>query len=151
MAWFSRDKTRPAQGDMTPMIDMAFQLIAFFMVVISVAEADQNERIRLPSSELAKPPEAAPVWPVTLQLSERGTVLFAGRELRPAGLKPLLDLERRLIETSRQGGAAEATVVIRAHRDAKSGRVQEIMSTCRQAGFQKFTLRAKQQHKDSAP
>ena len=47
-----------AESDMTPMIDMAFQLIAFFMVLINFSEADQNERIHLPSSELAKPPDA---------------------------------------------------------------------------------------------
>ena len=41
------------EGDMTPMIDMVFQLIAFFMVVVNFSEVDQNELIRLPSSELA--------------------------------------------------------------------------------------------------
>ena len=38
---------------MTPMIDMTFQLIAFFMVLINFTEADQNQAINLPSSELA--------------------------------------------------------------------------------------------------
>ena len=44
---------------MTPMIDMTFQLIAFFMVLVNFADADQNARIRLPSSELAKPADHA--------------------------------------------------------------------------------------------
>lgn len=37
-----------AEGDMTPMIDMTFQLIAFFMVLINFAEGDQDQRIKLP-------------------------------------------------------------------------------------------------------
>ena len=42
---------------MTPMIDMTFQLIAFFMVLINFSEVEQDQRITLPASELAKPPE----------------------------------------------------------------------------------------------
>ena len=49
-----------AEGDMTPMIDMTLQLIAFFMILINFSEGDQNQLIRLPASELAKPPDTAP-------------------------------------------------------------------------------------------
>ena len=62
-----------AEGDMTPMIDMTFQLIAFFMVLINFAEGDQDQRIKLPSSELAKPPEGAAEAPLILQLTKDGT------------------------------------------------------------------------------
>ena len=40
---------------MTPMIDMAFQLIAFFMFAISFSQNEQDERVLLPDSVLAKP------------------------------------------------------------------------------------------------
>ncbi|MFN7292338.1 MAG: ExbD/TolR family protein, partial [Pirellula sp.] len=49
--------SKMAEGDMTPMIDMVFQLIIFFMVLINFSQDDQNEKIKLPSSELAKPAE----------------------------------------------------------------------------------------------
>ena len=52
---FRRHELSMVEGDLTPMIDMAFQLIAFFMVMINFTQADQNERIKLPTSELAKP------------------------------------------------------------------------------------------------
>ena len=51
----AKGKGGMAKGDMTPMIDMVFQLIAFFMVVVNFSDADQNKLIHLPSSELAKP------------------------------------------------------------------------------------------------
>ena len=44
------------EGDLTPMIDMTFQLIAFFMVLVNFTQTEQNQRIQLPQSELAKPP-----------------------------------------------------------------------------------------------
>ena len=45
------------EGDLTPMIDMTFQLIAFFMVLINFSQSEQDERIMLPQSVLAKPPD----------------------------------------------------------------------------------------------
>ena len=43
--------------DLTPMIDMTFQLIAFFMILLNFSAVDRNEDIQLPLSELAKPPK----------------------------------------------------------------------------------------------
>ncbi|TSA08111.1 MAG: biopolymer transporter ExbD, partial [Planctomycetaceae bacterium] len=77
----ARKKSRgPANTDidMTPMIDMTFQLIAFFMFVINFTEAEQDERIQLPSSQLAKPTEGTIETPITLQLTNSGLVVYAG-------------------------------------------------------------------------
>lgn len=135
-----------AEGDMTPMIDMTFLLIAFFMVLINFTEADQNERIRLPSSELAKPPETPFQLPITLQLTKEGTVLFIGEEVPVPDLRPLLRREKDLLEHM-DVSAAEATIIIRADADARTGRVQELMKICQDTGFAKFALRAKQEEK----
>ena len=86
-----------AKGDMTPMIDMTFQLIAFFMVLVSFSEADQNERIRLPLSELAKPPDAPLPTPITLQLTGEGTVIFGGKDVPLSQLPRALQVERQLL------------------------------------------------------
>ena len=118
---------------MTPMIDMTFQLIAFFMVLINFAEVDRNERIRLPRSALAKPPDAPVSSPLTLQLTRQGTVIVAGEEMPVAGLRRVLPRERQVSHT----------VVIRADGRAQTGKVQEIIDACQKSGFQKFTLRAK--------
>ncbi|HID76257.1 MAG TPA: biopolymer transporter ExbD [Planctomycetaceae bacterium] len=132
-----------AEGDMTPMIDMTFQLIAFFMVLINFSEAEQNERIRLPSSELAKPPEAPLQQPITLQLTPEGTVLVGGEERTIQGLRPILIREGQLLEAAGHS-PREATIVIRADRSAKAGKVQEVIQVCQETGFEKFVLRAKQ-------
>ena len=77
---YSKATAGVTKPDMTPMIDIVFQLIAFFMLVINFTKVDQNELIRLPASELAKPPEAPPESPITLQLTSRGSVIFGGEE-----------------------------------------------------------------------
>jgi len=135
-----------AKGDMTPMIDMTFQLIAFFMVLVNFSEADQNQRIKLPSSELAKPPEQPLEQPITLQLTETGTVLLGPDEVGLGGLGNLLLREKQVMEAMGKS-ASEATVIIRADRSAKTGVVQEVIEICQQTGFEKFALRAKQEER----
>ena len=134
-----------AEGDMTPMIDMVFQLIAFFMVLVNFTDADQNARIRLPSSELAKPADSPLESPITLQLTSKGTVLFAAEEVSVEGIKPLLLRERQVLDATPGKSAGKATIVIRADREAKTGRVQELIKVCQETGFEKFALRAKEQ------
>ena len=132
-----------AEGDMTPMIDMTFQLIAFFMVLINFTEADQNERIHLPISELAKPADVPFESPVTLQLTKQGTVLFIGKEVSLSEIKTLLRWEKNVL-TAKGGDVSKATVIIRADAYAETGVVQELIKACQDAGFEKFALRAKQ-------
>jgi biopolymer transport protein ExbD len=134
-----------AKAEMTPMIDMTFQLIAFFMVVVNFSEADQNERIKLPLSELAKPPDAPLETPITLQLTDEGTVIFGANEVTIPQLANELLREKQVMEATGTKSARQATIVIRADRAAMTGEVQEVMQICQKTGFEKFALRAKQE------
>jgi biopolymer transport protein ExbD len=144
MKYGTRRRAKYAEGDMTPMIDMTFQLIAFFMVLINFAEVDQDQAIRLPSSELAKPPDAPLETPITIQLTARDTVRFAGEEMPVEGLGERLMREREALRSLGKSYSA-ATVIIRADRSAKTGKVQEVIKVCQETGFEKFALRAKQE------
>ena len=145
MRYTSRQMGEGAKVDRTPMIDMTFLLIAFFMVVVSFSEADQNERITLPLSELAKPPDAPLETPITLHLTDAGTVLIGAKEVDVVQLAKELSLERQLLEARGDESAQKATIIIRADRAAKTGEVQEVIEVCQKTGFDKFALRAKQE------
>jgi biopolymer transport protein ExbD len=132
-----------AEGDMTPMIDMTFQLIAFFMVLINFAEGDQDQRIKLPSSELAKPPDAPVEAPLILQLTEEGNVLIGGDKVPITEMSRYLRTEAEIIKRQEKI-PADASVIIRADRGTKTGLVQELIKKCQEQGFEKFSLRAKQ-------
>jgi biopolymer transport protein ExbD len=135
-------ETPKAEPDMTPMIDMTFQLIAFFMVLMNFSECDADERIRLPSSELAKPPDKPVDTPVTLQLTNKGMVIFNAQERPVMGIEP--DLRREAMGLQALGkNPKTATMIIRADRRAKTGNVQELILMCQKAGFEKFVLRTK--------
>jgi biopolymer transport protein ExbD len=139
-----------AEPDMTPMIDMTFQLIAFFMVLLNFGESEMDARIKLPSSQLAKPPDAAFEYPLVLQLTRDDQVIFGGEVMPIAGLTQPLRNEARYLKLDGRE-PADATIIIRADADAKGGIVQEVMQKCQENGFDSFALRAKQEDTEETP
>ena len=129
--------------DYTPMIDMTFQLIAFFMILINFSDAEADERVQLPSSQLAKPPDASAETPIYIQMMRDGRIIMNTQVLAdPEAIRPFLKAEKYLLQTKNQS-EKNATIIIRAHKDAKTGMVQRIIKVCQEVGFEKFTLRAK--------
>ena len=129
--------------DMTPMIDMTFQLIIFLMLIVNFTEVDQNALVKLPSSELAKPADKPLDKPITLNVLKDGSVIVGGQQVHIEGLKALLDREAdALIAEGKQAG--EATIIIRGHGDAPTGKVQDVIKACQEARFEKFALRAQE-------
>lgn len=146
LAGKARSGARIQEGDMTPMIDMTFQLIAFFMVLLNFSDADQDQRIMLPQSVLAKPPERPLRHPVTIHMTRDGGVVYGGRELASLQrLRPYLISERMVLE-GRHRPMSDATIVIRADRHARAGVVQKLIALCQEEKFEKFALRAKEDY-----
>lgn len=144
MALKRKFDTKAAEGDMTSMIDMVFQLIIFFMVLINFSQDDQNQAIKLPSSELAKPAEAPLENPIVLNLAFNGNVYLGPETATIAGLRPLLELEARVL-TSKGKSAKDANIIIRADGNTAGGMVQELIKKCQESGYEKFALRAKEE------
>jgi biopolymer transport protein ExbD len=140
----SRSGGGSVEIDMTPMIDICFQLLTFFCFILNFSGAEQDERVMLPFSTLAKPPETAADTPITLQVTKEGHVIIVGQTFpAPDDALPTLNLERSLLEQKGKS-PTDATVIIRGHRDAQTGAIQELIKVAQQAGFEKFTLRAKE-------
>jgi len=136
-------KLPSAETDMTPMIDMTFQLITFFMFVMRVGDLEASDKIKLPGSQLAKPPEGKPPQMLTLQMTDRGQVLWSGNEVP---LDQLSLFVRRFVEEERflRRDPAATVVMIRADELAKTGDVQEMLKICQKQGLSNFNLRAAQ-------
>ncbi len=139
----NKKQTEVAQGDLTPMIDMTFQLIAFFMVLINFTQSEQDQRVQLPDSSLAKPAELPLDHPVIIHLAEDGEAIYSGLKIPIGGLGPYLQKEIRALDFSGEG-VESATIVIRAHRFCQAGRVQELIEKCQEVGFENFALRAQE-------
>ena len=139
--------------DMTPMIDIVFQLIAFFMVITNFEQTQADERVKLPKDQLAKPAEVKREEELTLnvgfdrdtegnKLSEAMVLLF-GENIPVLQMGPKLKQEAKIY---RQKGIEpkDVTVIIRADAEVKTGLVQELIKLSQEAEFQKFSLAATQ-------
>jgi biopolymer transport protein ExbD len=127
-----------AEADLTPMIDMTFLLIAFFVMLINFNDAEQNQKIHLPKSEVAKPPESPPDKLIVVHVTSDGTAIFKGNEVDVPDMKSLLIRYKQV-----HGDVLEVTVIIRGDQDSKTGKVQELIKVCQDEGFEKFALRAR--------
>lgn len=140
--------------DMTPMIDIVFQLITFFMVVINFDAADVDERVRMARSELARPPKVKPESELVLQIGfvrdkdgsvKAGPFLFyTGENITLDNFPARLKREKSIYRLSHPEGAIKTTVIIRADADCATGVVQKLIKMCQDEGYEKFSLKAMQ-------
>ncbi len=143
-----------AEMDMTPMMDLTFQLISFFMMVTNFDQTQVDERVRLPTDALAKPPEVRVEHQLVVNIGYKqakdGTrldpqpfVFLQGEELRVHEYRPRLQQEAR-IYAAKKIDLNDVTIVVRADADVPTGKVQEFIKMSQDSKFEKFTLRAQQ-------
>ena len=142
--------------DMTPMIDVVFQLITFFMLINKFEQAEADERVVLPRDQLAKPPAVHRVNSFLLNFGyirdKNGKLedpnpyfFFADERITLSAVRPRLQQESQYYKTIGTD-LAEVTVEIRADAAVPSGMVQELIQMCQETGieFQRFALKASQ-------
>ena len=136
-------KFKRVEWDMTPMIDLVFLLIVFFTLVLNFATADQNERVKLPISELAQPPDLPPTEPITLHVLSNGNVIYNGNEHSLTELKRPVEHQLRFLKHI-DIPLDTVTVIIRADAHSPSGHVFDVIGFCNDSGLPRFVLRTKQ-------
>jgi len=122
---------------------MVFQLIAFFMVLINFAQTESNDRVKLPSSQLVKPPEVPLEFPIILHVAQDGEIILGGDDYTAETLR--VGLQKELAVIKAEGKTVEdANVVIRAHKDTSAGDVQEVIRVAQEQNLENFALRVKE-------
>jgi biopolymer transport protein ExbD len=142
-----------AEPNLTPLLDVVFQLITFFMLVINFSSENYDQRVRLPIAESARPIDDAQRVSedrLVLNVDSEGHLLIGG-EVQPLHkalqtIKHQADLVRLNLKAA--GGKAEpagklpTTIIFRADRDATFGSLFSLIKACQSNGFQKFALKA---------
>lgn len=139
--------------DMTPMIDMTFQLIAFFMFTLNFSNDLLDERVRLPLADSATPTSQSPQSPVYINMSREGLVyLLGGEAIDPkadsTAIRRHLAVEAQMAKVNMKVAGVDTstglwtTIIIRADDSAPYGNVQKVIQIAQQTGFTKFWLRA---------
>ena len=128
--------------NLTPMIDVVFLLIIFFMVGTQFAEQEREFDVELPSVSAAPPLTGRPD-PITVNVLANGDIRIDRQAVNPASLATLL---RQAIENY-----PDQAVVIRGDADVRYQHVAEAMAACRQAGVRIVSQAVRMEQDEDSP
>ena len=145
-----------AEPNLTPLLDVLFQLITFFMLVINFTNENYDVRIKLPVAGSARPlddPSKAAEDRLVLNIDAQGQLLFNGKVMSSGQAVEQIKFEAQLARLNRKSRAGKGKavdpneplptrIVIRADRDTEFSSFYSILTACQTNGFQKFDLKA---------
>jgi biopolymer transport protein ExbD len=117
--------------DLTPMIDMVFNLLLYFMVVSHFANEERTLKVDLPTGSMAMPLTAKPKE-IFVNIDQTGRYYIGARRLD----------ERELARYLRQAATdnpTNQTVVIRADKRCPWDFVATSMRLCNEAGIRDYS------------
>ncbi|WMS86467.1 ExbD/TolR family protein [Pleionea litopenaei] len=114
-----------ANVDMTPMLDIVFIMLIFFIVTTSFTKEDALDMTR-PSNNNTENTESKKA-PVAIEVSDIGEVVFDGRVIMPSQVSA--NIETRMAENP------ETVVIIQAHDQANTEVVMAVIDGVRDGGF----------------
>jgi biopolymer transport protein ExbD len=122
-------KSRALQSlSLTPLIDVVFLLLVFFLVATKFAEQDRELDVQLPSASEAQPLVAKPK-DIELSIDETGSYYLG------AGRKMTLPEVEAALSSAAVNNPLSQTVVIRAHQGCRWNDVARAMNACYRAGL----------------
>ena len=108
---------------MTPMIDIVFQLIIFFMLITDMSQIELPKNVQTPLAKRVNEDRQATPGRLLVNVSENGDLTFRGRKYAPTAL-----LARVKDHADRRRN--DASVMIRADSRASFEHVQQVLQIC---------------------
>ncbi len=120
-----RQKAKPDERpDLTPMIDVVFQLLIFFMVT-AVFAITPGLDIKLPEAEEAQAPDKENLFIV---VDQDGNMKLNHKTVTFANLKEELEYKRGILDNT-------TLIIIQGDERATHGQIVQIMDIARQVGI----------------
>ncbi len=130
--------------DMTPMIDVVFQLIIFFMLVTDMSQQDLAE-LKMPFAATAAKDElmkgrltfnVLKSGEIEIKRARKGTMDEAGTQEEVRGY-----LVREVAKGRKESdGTSERAILIRADKDTEFKHVQKILRVCGETGIRIYKI-----------
>ncbi|MEQ1894720.1 MAG: biopolymer transporter ExbD [Planctomycetota bacterium] len=141
---------QPIEMDMTPMIDVVFQLIIFFILITDMTQSDLEElKLPIAKNSVQDKPDPSVVRPV-LNVLPDGRMISKRRELYNPEKEDSTDVERYLSDQARLMpkkkdeaigiDLPDNPLLIRADKNTEFKHIQKIMEICGKKGIQIWKL-----------
>ena len=138
-----------AEPNLTPILDMVFQLITFFMLVINFKSAAMDLDLKLPVVGSARPVDTQGQEDLLiLNINSQGQLRMYGQQVSDVAsyianeAQASMLVARRNNQQIKQGDELPSTVVIRADQGTPFTMLNQIIQTCQTNGYRKFALKA---------
>lgn len=122
-----------ASCDLTPMIDVVFQLIIFFIVTANLDQQSIKEDIILPDAPNAIRQKKKHPNQITVQVDGSGDVFIGGGP--PFTIRELKQTLRSAVNTA---GADNIPVLIRGDKTTRHRAIRKVMDACAEVGIYKI-------------
>ena len=127
--------------NMTPMIDVVFQLMIFFIVCSEFASYDRVENLTLPTASQVKPEPPMPDR-LVISIDRDNHIIIDRRVLTLEGVEGYLRVEKK---RGGQDEAARRPVLIQGDKYCQWRVVQDIMEKAAPLGFTRLSFSAIQE------
>ncbi len=117
---------RSVDFNVTPLIDVVFLLIIFFLVSSHLAQQETQLEIALPSASSSRKPNEQPVPRVTINVLADGQLLLGSETVDAAEISRRLQVERQEI-------TADLEVRIRSDRKIAYRHIEPLLLACAKA------------------
>ena len=138
-----------AEPNLTPILDMVFQLITFFMLVINFKSAAMDLDLKLPVVGSARPVDNKGKDDLLiLNINSQGKLKVYGRLVADVAAYIASEAQASLLVARqsnvnlKSGDELPSTVVIRADKDTPFAMLNTIIAACQKNGFRNFALKA---------
>ncbi|HWC88784.1 MAG TPA: biopolymer transporter ExbD [Pirellulales bacterium] len=122
--------------NMTPMIDVTFLLIIFFLLASHFAQQEVQLDLDLPSAASGQPIKESQARRITINVLADGQALLGGQRLAGPELSRRIEFESRQLASPGE----ELEVRIRTDRSAPYRDVEPILLACARAGIWKVSF-----------
>ena len=152
----SMSHSAKAEPNLTPILDMVFQLITFFMLVINFKSAAMDLSLHLPVVGSARPVDSGgELQLLILNVNKEGELRIYGHPVPDIEAYIAREAQADLLKAKQDhpklqaGEELPTTVVIRADRATPFAKLNRVISSCQKHGYHKFALKALNRRQDT--
>jgi len=136
------DSVEQAPLNMTPMIDMVFLLLIFFLTATTFQQKEREKEIELATAAKFSP-LSAEARDVVINITKGGKMIVMGKAYDQTALVALLK--------GQAAGGQSPDVLLRWDKDASGGMITQAIDACAQAGVKRYRTAATPQGEAGAP